>query len=163
MRKLLLALIVGLVAVSAQAADNFKDRQGRWQVGANVGITDDPTLVGLTALVNYYVTDSIAVGPLFQYGFRDQDSVFGVSGQVRYSVVLPGNNIIRPYGQLGIGFIEFDVHDLFKGKSTTTFLVPVGGGAEFKLADKLTLDANILFNISREVFIGLFVGVTYTF
>lgn len=162
MRKLLLALIVALVAVSASAG-NFKDRQGRWQVGGDIGITDDPTLFGLTALVNYYITDNISVGPLIQAGFNDEDYFFGVSGQVRYSLVLPGTEIVRPYGQVGIGFIEFDVHNLFSGKSTNTFLFPVGGGAEFKLAEKVSLDANILFNLSREIFIGLFVGVNYTF
>jgi hypothetical protein len=162
MRKLLLALVLGLAALSASAG-NFKERQGSWQLGGNIGVTDDPTLFGVTALVNYYITDSISVGPLFQYGFRDADYYYGLSGQVRYSAILPGNNIIRPYGQVGIGFIEFDIHDLFHGKSTSTFLFPVGGGAEFKLADKLTLDANVLFNLSREIFIGLYVGVAYIF
>jgi len=144
-------------------AQKFSERTGRWTVGGDLGVTEDPTLVGLNVNVHYYITDEVAVGPLLQYDLWDDDHIFGVAGRVRYNAVLAGSKVVRPYGQAGIGFVNFKHEDLFDGDSKTTYLFPVGGGLEFKLNDALALDANVLFNLSQEIYVGLFAGVTYIF
>jgi len=165
MRKLWLALLGAVMAVSSVSAyaGDFKTRQGSWMLGGGLGFTEDPELFALTGLVNYYITDEVAVGPLAQYELSGRDQVFGLSGQVKYSAILADSSVVRPYGQLGIGYAEFKLHNLFDGKRKTTFLFPVGGGMEFKLADQLWLDGNILFNLSPEIYIGLFLGAGYIF
>jgi len=156
-------VLVGLLLSGSLLAQPFMERTGRWAVGGGLGITEDPSLYGLWADVNYYIIDEVAVGPLLQYEFKDDDSIFGVAGMVKYSAVLSGSKVVRPYGQVGIGFIQYDVKDLFDGDKKTTYLFPVGGGIEFKLNDSLSLDGNLLFNLSDEIFVGLFVGVDYIF
>jgi hypothetical protein len=165
MRKFLLILAVAALTLASLAASagDFKTRQGSWVIGGGLGFTEDPQLFGLEALVNYYITDEISVGPLFQFELSGRDQVLGLTGMVKYSALLKDSGVVRPYGQLGIGFAEFRVDDLFDGKRKTTYLFPVGGGMEFKLLEKLWLDGNILFNLSPEIFIGLFLGVGYIF
>ena len=165
MRKLKLALIgavMAMVAVSASAGD-FKTRQGSWVVCGSAGMTVDPELAALQAAVNYYVNDEVAVGPLAQYAFDSHNFIFGFSGMVKFSGILADTSVVRPYGQVGVGFAEFKVHDVFDGDRKTTYLFPVGGGFEFKLADKLALDANALVNLSEKVYVGVFIGVDYIF
>ncbi len=161
-RNIWLGLVVLLFPIWA-FSQPFQNRTGGWMLGGGIGINEDPSLVALRLNVDYYITDEISVGPLAQYGFRDDDYIFGLSGVVKYSAILAQNKVVRPYGELGIGYIEFDCQDLFDGKRKTTYLFPVGGGFEFKLTDHLALDVNILFNLSKEIFLSLIVGVNYIF
>ncbi len=162
-KKLLLILLIFLIFPFASLAQPFLERTGRWMIGGGVGLTEDPDLYALRLRVDYYITDEISVGPFFQYGFKDSDYIFGLSGQVKYSALLAKNKVVRPYGEVGIGYIEFHHQDLFDGKRTTKYLFPVGGGFEFKLQDKLALDVGILFDLSDEIFMGLFIGVAGIF
>ncbi len=158
------AVMAAAFLVSAPGfAQKFNERTGRWTVGGDLGVTEGPTLMGLNFNVNYYITDEIAVGPLVQYDFWDDNHIFGVAGMVRYSAILANSKVVRPYGQAGIGFVNFKHEDLFSGDSKTTYLFPVGGGLEFKLNDQLALDTNVLFNLSEEIYVGLFAGVTFVF
>jgi len=141
----------------------FLERTGRWVVGGGLGFTEDPGMVRSLLWVNYYITDEISVGPLLQYDFQGSDQILGLAGMVKYSALLKANKVVRPYGQLGIGFIEFHHDKLFDGERRTFYLFPVGGGFEFKLAERVSLDASILFDISRETFLGLALGVNYIF
>lgn len=167
MRKQKLILVgMGLAALLFSRpvfAQKFLERQGHWTVGGGLGITEDPTLYGIQANVNYYITDEISVSPLLQYAFKDKNHIFGVAGMVKYNAVLSGSKVVRPYGEVGIGFVQFQDEHLFNGDQKTTYLFPVGGGMEFKLNDNLSLDGNLLFNISEEIYVGLFLGVNYLF
>lgn len=164
-QKLVLMVIVAVSFLfSIQGfAQKFIERTGRFTIGGGLGLTEDPSLYGLLVNVNYYITDEISVGPLLQYDFKDEDHIFGVAGMVKYNAVLGGSNVVRPYGEAGIGFIEFKHEDLFDGDKKNTYLFPVGGGMEFKLNDSLSLDSTLLFNLTEEIFIGLFIGVNYIF
>jgi len=164
MQRLRLIIAVGIFFVSnAGFSQIFLERTGRWVVGGGLGFTEDPGMVRSQLWVNYYITDEISVGPLFEYDFQDNDYILGLAGMVKYSAVLKENRVVRPYGQLGIGFIEFNHDELFDGERKTYYLFPVGGGFEFKLAEQVSLDASILFDISRETFLGLALGVNYIF
>jgi len=161
-------ILIGMILVSflfsrPAFAQKFLERQGRWTIGGGLGITEDPNLYGLAANVNYYITDEISVAPLLQFEFKDENHIFGVAGMVKYNAILSGSNVVRPYGQVGIGFAQFKHEDLFDGDQKTTFLFPVGGGMEFKLNENLSLDGSLLVNLSEEIFVGIFVGVNYLF
>ena len=157
----ILYLILVFPAISF--SQPFQERTGSWMLGGGMGINEDPSLIAFRLGLDYYITDEISVGPLAQYGIRDDDYIFGLSGVVKYSAILAQNKVARPYGEVGIGYVEFDCEDLFDGKKKTTYLFPVGGGFEFKMADQLSLDVNILFNLSQEIFLSLIIGVNYIF
>lgn len=140
---------------------NAESRVGKWNVGGAVGATVDPDLLSFQLGVDYYITEDIAVGPLIQYGVNGNDWIWGTSGQVKYCARLKDTEQVRPYGQAGIGFVEYIHDDFYGGERTTKYLFPVGGGFEFKLAKDLTLDTNILFDISEKLFVGIWVGARY--
>ena len=154
---ILLAAVLGwTTTVFGQAG--ISSRSGHVSLGGDVGLTIDPELFAGQAAVDYYLTDSVAVGPLFQAGTGREGIFWGLSGQVKYSAALANTDTIRPYGTLGIGFVNFYFNDINDRKMKTSFLVPVGGGFEFEVADDLTLDTNILFNAAEDIFVGIYFG-----
>jgi len=165
MRKLvlfMLGMILALAGFSVRAG-GFDNRQGRWTLGAGGGVTVDPTMGAIQAQVNYYVTDEVSFGPMAQYEFSGDDWAAGFSGQAKYSAILANNKVVRPYGQVGVGFLRYRVDRWDEDDTKTTYLFPVGGGFEFKLSDQLSLDANGIVNISNHPFGGIFVGVQYIY
>ena len=159
------AIAVFLVAQTAyaQAEGGMASRSGRWNMGGGLGFTVDPDLVGAQLGVDYYITNDISVGPLLIGAMSGNDKLWGLSGQVKYSARLADNDIVRPYGHLGIGFVNLDLDRYNDGNATTKYLFPVGGGFEFELNDELTLDVNALFIVSEVTSVGLFLGMKYLF
>ncbi|GEM_PF-1472242 len=156
-------IMVFLISQSAraQATGSLSSRSGHWNLGGAIGLTFDPDLVGVELGVDYYVTNEVAVGPLIIAAMNGEDNIWGLSGQAKYSARLAENDVVRPYGHVGIGFINLDLdHDR---KTRTEFLFPIGGGFEFELNDDMTLDVNALFIISKITSAGLFVGIKYLF
>jgi hypothetical protein len=138
-------------------------RSGHLNVGGDVGLTLDPDLFAGQVIVDYFITNEISVGPLFQGGTGHDGNWWGLSGQVKYSARLANTDIVRPYGQAGIGFINFHIDQVNHHRTKTSFLVPVGGGFEFELFDEVTLDTNIMLEASEKLFVGFFVGARYLF
>jgi opacity protein-like surface antigen len=155
-------IVVFLISqlAQAQAAGSLSSRSGRWNLGGAIGLTFDPDLFGVELGVDYYITNEIAVEPLIIAMMNGEDNLWGLSGQVKYSALLAENDVVRPYGHIGIGFINLDLNN---GKPKTKFLFPVGGGFEFELNDDLSLDVNALFIISEITSAGLFAGIRYLF
>lgn len=142
---------------------SLASRSGHWSLGGGLGMTLDPDLFAGHAGVDYYLTNEVAVGPLFQGGVGGPGGYWGLSGQVKYSAALATAQIVRPYGTVGIGFIQFDLDEINHGERKISFLFPIGGGMEFEVADDVSLDVGALFDISEDVFIGLFFGGRYLF
>ncbi len=175
MKRIALLVLIGMISLAgsalAQEAPDDEDsplsaigsmssRSGYWNLGIGVGVMLDPDVFALQAGVDYFITDELAVGPLVQYGgMGKDDSIFGVSGQVKYSAALLSNERVRPYGHVGVGFAQ-----LYEdGRSTTTYLFPIGGGFEFEIRDRLSMDVGGTFNVSDNIYMGLFAGVRYLF
>ena len=103
-KKLLLILLIFLIFPFASLAQPFLERTGRWMIGGGVGLTEDPDLYALRLRVDYYITDEISVGPFFQYGFKDSDYIFGLSGQVKYLSLI---HISEPTRRTPISYAVF--------------------------------------------------------
>jgi opacity protein-like surface antigen len=133
-------------------------RTGYINLGLAAGYMFEPDMpMGLISL-DYFVTDEIAVGPYFHVGGAGRNKFWALSGQVRYSPSLSANPAVRPYGMLGIGFGEMTLEKNDRDDDLVYFF-PVGGGMEFELTDILTLEVGGLFEISKNSFAGLTVGV----
>ncbi len=141
---------------------SLSNRQGYVSLGIAGGAFLDPDMGAIQGSVDYFITKDIAVGPLFQFGIGPEENILGVSGQVKYSAPLMGNDKVRPYGQVGVGFAQiFDADG--EDDTVTTYLLPVGGGFEFEIMPQLNLDFGITFNISDNIYMGGFAGVRYLF
>jgi outer membrane protein with beta-barrel domain len=140
-----------------EATDSALDkRAGYVSIGLQGGGMVSPDMAGAMINLDYFITDEISVGPYFQIGGGEDDTYWSMSGQIKYSAALVGNNNVRPYGHLGIGFIEPDFED---GDDELTYLFPIGGGIEFGINDMLSIDMGGIFNVSEDSFAGLLVGV----
>lgn len=157
----LVAALVFLFAFESTAQEPppsaISTRSGYVSLGVAGGFMIDPDMGAGMVSLDYYVTDEVSIGPYAQLGGSGSNSYWGVSGQVKFSAALSGNSSVRPYGTLGIGFVQIDFED--RDDDDMTYLFPVGGGFEFELSDILSLDAGALFNITEDTFGGLVLGV----
>lgn len=151
------------VSSPAPARSSHASRSGHLSLGGTAGLTLDPDLFAGQFMVDYFITNEISVGPMFQGGTGPIGHWWGVSGQVKYSAQLANTDLVRPYGQVGIGFVNFYIPQVNHHDPKTSFLIPVGGGFEFELSDDISLDTNIMLEASEKLFVGFFAGVRYLF
>ncbi|HUT54259.1 MAG TPA: outer membrane beta-barrel protein [bacterium] len=162
-RILVLAAVVLVGGGTAWAQDapgpasSLGSRSGYASVGVDAGFMIDPDMTAGMVSLDYYVTDEISVGPYLHIGGGADNSYWGVSGQVKFSAALANNPNIRPYATVGIGFVELDFEDM--DDTTTTYLFPVGGGMEFEINDMISIEGGAMFDITKDTFGGLIVGL----
>lgn len=159
----IIALATGVVFITGQA--QAMDLTHSFVVGADAGFDLDPDLFAWDVLAEYQVTGNVAVGPLMTFGLDNDTFLLGGSGIAKYKANLAENGKLKPYGMLGIGFLTVyqDVPDRDKWASDTQFLIPIGGGFEYWSTDRFAWGANVLFNISDDIFFSLFLGVRTRF
>ena len=150
-------------APASAPAGSISSRSGHFAAGGCLGYTIGREMFAGQAGAEYYVTNEVAFGPLFQGGTGSGGSFWSLAGMVKYSAALRNTEKVRPYGEVGIGFANLYFDDVNRGKQKTSFIFPIGGGGEFELTDQVTLDANILFDVSEDVFVGLYFGGRYLF
>ena len=103
-------------------------------------------------------------------GFTDDLMQLGLTAQAKYTFDLANIPQLKPHVQAGLGFIYADL-DLGNGRSEddTSFLIPFGIGAEYKLTDSISLDGTVLFNItdldvgSEDFFMTWLIGLKFAF
>ena len=133
-------------------------------VGADVGFDLDPDLVAWDIIGEYHVTGNVAMGPLFIFGADRDMFLFGASGIAKYKANLAESQKLKPYGLVGIGFLNVSVEDNRGHRSSETqFLIPVGGGFEYWATDRFAWGSYAMFNISDEIFFSLYFGVRTRF
>lgn len=164
------AIVFGMLVLPAQAQDLEND----FEVGVDLGFhLNDIDMFAIGILGEYHVTSNVAFGPLFQFGAEEDIFIFGMTGMVKYKVNIPESERLKPYGQMGVGFLVTDVDVEYwdpvarkrrtKSESDTDFLLPVGGGFEYWALEDVAFGSNLLFNISEDVLFSLYFGLRYKF
>ena len=149
LRKILaLACLTGaLYALTPTASHASELRQGTLTGGAGIGFlgnTPDGTAFALNFNADYFLNSQVSVGPLAQFAFTGDLFQMGLSGQVKYWFSLPGTDSRLKFNvQGGLGFLYAD-----RFASDTSWLIPIGVGAEYKLNDNLTLTSTFLLNFT---------------
>lgn len=134
-------------------------------IGADAGFDVDPELFALDMLAEYQVTGNVAVGPLITFGVDSTRFLFGMSGFAKYKANLVENSKLKPYGFIGIGFMDKQTKNIPGDKWTgqTKFLIPVGGGFEYWQTDRFAWGADIVFNVTDNIFFSMLFGVRTRF
>lgn len=149
------------------------DRTGKFFGGASLGLqtdTADGTAFALGLYGDYYLTHGFSIGPLLQAGFTDNLFQLGLSAQAKYTFTIPDIPRLKPHVQAGLGFIHADL-DGRNGNSgnDTSFLIPLGIGAEYRLTQSVSLDSAVLVNFNDldyrdgDAFMTWFAGVKIQF
>jgi len=145
---ILLLVLLAAQAVEAQQVPPAASRAGKFVFGAGLGLqgdTLDGTAFSLGLSGDYFLTHVLSIGPLLQMGFTGDLFQLGLSAQLKYTFDLPQLPELKPHVEAGIGFVYAD---LSQGGSDTSFLIPLGLGAEYKLSEKISLDTTLLFNFT---------------
>lgn len=162
---------VGLVvgAIGGRPAEAADPNAGAWTFGAALGFladTPDGTAFALNGNAEWFIHRKFSVGPLLQFAATGDLAQIGLSGQAKYWIDIPGTeNRLKVTVQGGIGF----VHAAFRDDDTS-WLIPIGAGADYKLADGLNITGTLLLDFTdlntgrgsdAHVMPGLTVGVRF--
>ena len=157
----------------AQGVRSEDHRAGRFIFGAGLGLqagTPDSTAFAFGFGGDYYFTQGISVGPLFQFGFTGDLFQFGFSGQAKYTFDLKEIPALKPHIEAGVGFIYADLdRGRWGSEHDVSFLFPLGIGAEYRLTNSISLDNTFLFNFTdldvrdTHFFFTWLVGLRYRF
>ncbi len=165
---LLLHVLTPFAEAQVQSADR---RTGRFIGGAGLGLQADTPDGGAFALGlngDYYLTQEFSIGPLLQMGLTGDLFQLGLTAQAKFTLDLKGIPELKPHAEAGIGFIYSDFKR-DRHEDDTSFLIPLGIGAEFRLNNALSLDSTFLFNFTdlkvrdEHFFFTWLVGVRYRF
>jgi hypothetical protein len=163
-------LAVFTVAASAAAQES---RAGRFAAGVGIGLqgdTADGTAFAIGLSGDYFLSHNVSLGPLLQLGITDDLTQVGLSLQAKFTADILEIPALKPHVEAGIGFIYADLDRGRGDADDTSYLIPVGVGAEYRLGPKLALDTTLLFNFTdlddvgdEDFFITWLVGVKFAF
>ena len=140
--------LMGLVSVIYVGISEAAEPQaGAWSGGAAIGFlgnTPDGTAFATNFHADYFLNRQISVGPLAQLAVTGDLFQFGLSGQGKYWLDLPGlDKRLKMNLQGGLGFLHADLHT-----SDTSFLIPVGVGLDYALNQQVSLTSTFLLNFT---------------
>jgi len=155
------SMIIAIAAVTMSVAVNAQEK-GDMAVGGNLvfGSGDSYSNMGVGAKFQYNVTKPIRLEGSFTYFFeKDLASMWDLSVNAHY--LFPVANQINVYPLAGVGIlgtkvniptIDLDDWGIYGGGSASTSEVcfNVGGGIDFKITDKLILNAEVKYKIASD-------------
>jgi hypothetical protein len=171
-RLFLLGVVITLVMVALTSFADASDRRGRFSLGGSLGFmtdTPDSTAFAIGLSGDYYITNEFSIGPLLQMGFTGDLFLIGPSAQAKYTFDLGAIPNLKPYAQAGIGFIYGELKRGGEKDKDTSFLIPFGLGAEYKLTRDVSLDATVLLNATNldlrdeHLFVTFLFGFKFAF
>ncbi len=170
---MIVALFALLQSANAQGVVSEDQRARRFIFGAGLGLqanTPDGTAFALGLNGDYYLTQGFSVGPLLQFGFTGDLFQFGFSAQAKYTFDIPEIPALKPHIEAGAGFIYADLdRGRLGSEHDTSFLFPLGIGAEYRLTKSISVDTNFLFNFTdldvrdKNFFFTWLIGLRYRF
>jgi hypothetical protein len=128
----------------AQAADL---KTGTLSGGGAIGFlanTPDGTAFAFNLNADYFIHPNVSVGPLFQLAATGDLFQFGLSGQGKLWIDLPGTeHKARLTLQGGFGFLHSDLFE-----ADTSWLIPLGVGLDYTISPKISVTATFLLNFT---------------
>ena len=164
----------------------FMGAQAQFDVGATIGVQFPTgsfgdiakTGFGFTVVGKYHLKENMAVGlNIGYYGFGVKD--VGVSGYKATASMMPitalfeyqfGTGSVKPYVGADLGLYRFGVKETYQGESfssaKTYFGLAPTGGILYGLSDKLSLCANLKYNVvfsegEDTAWLGINVGLIF--
>jgi hypothetical protein len=143
----LLVVVLGIGLFSPYAAHSADPQTGTWSGGGAIGFlanTPDGAAFAFNVNADYFLNRNVSFGPLFQLAATGELSQFGVSGQGKFWIDLPGaENRARLTLQGGMGFVHSDLVG-----SDTSWLMPIGVGVDYMLTTKVSFTTTFLLNFT---------------
>jgi hypothetical protein len=157
MKKLVaVVLIITSLAVSARAYENSPS------LGLGIGFTIHPETFLMGGRFDFPLAYGFSLGPLLQVGVSDDDTLVGISGNVKYTVSLPDAPRILPSLEVGAGAL---ISDRDNDDTEGAFLIVVGGGLDYMITSNLGLGGHVyadpFFGDETDAFVSFLFGLTF--
>lgn len=143
------AFVLALLIPASLMAQAPEQRAGRLQLGADIGPvfgTPDSTAFGIALSGDYFLNQNFSIGPLLQFGLTEDLFQFGPSAQLKYTFDI--DRYWKANLQGGLGFMYAELDRRGRDPDDTSFLIPVGGGLDYRLTDNVSLGTTLLFNFT---------------
>lgn len=140
-------------STSTQAGLGGSGPSTGWSLRAGIGFIDDPNAFLLNIEVPYAFDRWVSVGPMFQIGLDDNNTIVAPSLNVTVTVPdLPGSNLDRfhPYGFVGMGFAYIEDDNRRNSNSSAGFLINFGFGLEYQVSNRFFVGSQMMFNFLPE-------------
>ena len=159
MKKIVLMLMMAIFSLGAFA----QTEQGESAVGFNIGYGFDSKNATLGIDYRYNITDAIRINPSLSYFAKnDGHSTWAIDLNAHYLVKINSVFGFYPLAGLDLSFWNFGAGDV--DADFTRFGANVGLGGEFYLTDKLTLGAEVKYNIIKDfdqALLGFRIGYSF--
>ena len=147
----LLACLLGATAAGAQetASSRGDGDASRVSVRGSIGFTADPDTFLMTLEVPWKAHDLVSVGPLFQLGFSDHETLVAPTLEVYLTPKLADDlRNFYPYAHVGMGFMYLEKDHRGPGRNDegADFLLSTGFGVEYAVQKNLFLGTGFLFD-----------------
>jgi hypothetical protein len=136
-----------VVTLEGPAESPAEKGSKRIEVGA--GVMTDPDAFLLSMQADFFLFETVAVGPMVQIGLSDDEVVIAPTANVKKSFVLSGDeDLVRlhPYAQAGLGFAYLYEEDRRGDDDDLGVLLNAGIGADYDLSDHTQLGTGVMFH-----------------
>ena len=142
-----LVVELAVAVIGGRHVEAADPKASAWTFGAALGFlgdTPDGTAFAVNGNAEGFIDRKFSLGPLLQLAATGDLAQIGLSGQAKYWIDIPGTeNRLKVTVQGGIGFIHAAFRD-----DDTSWLIPIGAGADYKLADGLYITGTFLLNFT---------------
>ena len=159
MKKLFaIVLILACTVVSAKAYE------GRPTLGLGIGFTVDPETFLIGGKFDFPLAYGFSLGPLVQIGVSDDDTLVGISGNLKYTISIPEAPKVLPSLEAGAGILISDQDRGGRDDDTeASFLIVLGGGLDYMITNHIGLGAHVYANPAagpgEDFFVSFLFGV----
>lgn len=131
---------------AAAAPREHEPAEGERRIAVGLGFTDDPDALLIGGHADFYMSDTVAIGPSLQWGVDDDFTIFAPSfhGKIVFPLESDGDTLVMPFGKAGAGLAYIDVDG---GGDDIGFLLQLGGGLEIRLSEKYALASTAQVNL----------------
>jgi len=163
---------ISIIAAVTVSVSGTAQQKGDMAVGANLlfGTTSGYSNIGLGPKFLYNVTDKIRLAGEFDYFLKkDYVSFWDISVYGHYLFPIAENIVVYPSVGLGIlgSTVKVPSYNIlgitYGGGSTsgTDFALSLGGGIDYALTPKLTLNGELRYKVVSGGWFNIAVGISY--
>ncbi len=141
MKKSILTLafvVLGICSAMAQ--------KGSQSVGLHLNYATEVENVGIGAFYRYNITNALRVEPSFDY-YLEKDNLSEWNANVNFHYLFDIGSDFKLYPVAGLGLTSWSVDTPAGDASENKMAVNLGCGAEFPVSDKITLGAELKYQI----------------
>ncbi|MBQ2787967.1 MAG: porin family protein [Bacteroidaceae bacterium] len=166
MKKLFIFIFIAMCSVAATNAQEKGSMAAGINLGMGMGYDGDlGSTINIGAKFQYSLTDKIRLEPAFNYTLeKNSISMWDLMVNAHYLFPMLDSKVnVFPLAGVGLHNASVDLGP-FGSHSESGVAINLGGGAEYKLTENISIGADLKYMIVADFgHIGINIGATYAF